>query len=115
MFTRLLGFALFFTTSVAMAAPFPIPTREMVYDTTHGLWLMPDEFSMYIRPADVVVMGEQHATSANKNDAGIQIHHGNQTVLLDLLSQRGLMPSVGMEFFDYTRQNSVDLFLSRQV
>jgi uncharacterized iron-regulated protein len=52
-----------------------------------------------VQPGDVVVLGEEHGTS---------VQPGQQLAVMQALRARGLKVSVGMEFFDETRQELVD-------
>jgi uncharacterized iron-regulated protein len=112
---RSIFLALLFCGQAAFAMPDTAPSSEMIYDSANGQWLSPDEFAITILPGDVLVMGEQHATKDNAGDAGIQIQHANQMIMIDFLRYRGLMTSVGMEFLEYPFQKSVDRFLDGEI
>jgi len=65
---------------------------------------------------DIIVLGEEHATTDNAQDPQTFIHHDNQLRLIqslqDLAEAQGLTMSVGMEFLTYTYQSFVDLYLA---
>ncbi len=107
----ILGLAVSLSGQFAFASP-PEPKQEMIYDTRNQMWLNPDELAMTFQMGDTVILGEQHATDGNKDQDGVKIHHGNQVLLIDFMRQRALPTSVGMEFFEYTKQATVDQYLN---
>lgn len=96
----------------AMASPYATPSAEMIYDTKNKMWLYVDQFATTLAPGDTLVMGEKHVTESNKTDASIQIEHFNQVLILNMLRQRRITTSVGMEFLEYPFQASVDDYLA---
>lgn len=97
------------------AIPYTTPSAEMIYDTKNKMWFHVDQFAITLAPGDTLIMGEKHATEANKGDAGIQIEHANQVLILNMLRQRRLSASVGMEFLEYPFQPAVDDFLANKM
>lgn len=97
------------------AVPYTTPSAEAIYDTVNKTWFHVDQFAITLNPGQTLIIGERHATESNKGDAGIQIEHANQVLLLNMLRQRRIGASVGMEFLEYTNQPIVDDFLADKI
>jgi uncharacterized iron-regulated protein len=59
-----------------------------------------------IKPGQVVVLGEQHGTS---------VQAAQQLQVLETIKNSGHLISLGMEFFDYTKQSFVDRYQAGQL
>jgi uncharacterized iron-regulated protein len=77
-------------------------TASGLYDGATGQALSLERALAAVRPGHVVVVSEQHDLSD---------HHVNQLAVLLTLRKLGLNVSVGMEFFFYPDQPSVDRFV----
>ena len=76
--------------------------NEGIWSSRASRWLTLEEMRAEVVDGDVLVLGEQHAA-----DASSPQHHINQARLLKILPR----VSLGMEFFEYPRQATVDNFL----
>ncbi len=59
-----------------------------------------------VRPGQVIIIGEEHGTREQANQ---------QVQVMQKLRDFGLKVSVGMEFFDFTQQKTVDLYRTGQI
>lgn len=103
--TLLLFVALGLSTFVHAA---DLPKNEKIWNTRTHAWLTIQEWrEREIAAGDVLVIGEEHAVDGNLSE---KIHHANQVRLMAAIAEAHPL-SLGMEFFDYPRQNLVDRYV----
>lgn len=108
---------MFFTLLMALsfdvhAVTTDLPKNEMIWSTADQVWLTLQEFrEANVQAGDVLVLGEQHALGESPSE---KIHHGNQHRLLFELARQHRV-SLGMEFFDYPKQDIVDQYVWGQL
>ena len=66
----------------------------------------PQEIIEQVKPGSILILGENH---------GIATHRDQHVLLLNMLHEKGLKVSVGLEFLNYTDQAFVDQYLSDQL
>ncbi len=66
----------------------------------------PQEIIASVLPGSILILGENH---------GIATHRDQHVLLLNLLREKGMKISVGLEFLNYTDQAFVDQYLSDQL
>jgi uncharacterized iron-regulated protein len=85
------------------------PVNEKIWSTRDARWLTLAEWrAKSVQAGDVVVLGEQHAVGDTPSE---RVHHANQLRLLEEISLT-LPVSLGMEFFDYQKQNVIDQYVA---
>lgn len=92
-------------------AQIALPENESIWSNKSQSWMSLEQFRAEIAPGDVLVMGEQHAIDESLSN---RVHHSNQLRLLQSLSMAQKV-SLGMEFFTYTAQNALDLYVMGQM
>lgn len=89
-----------------------LPKQENIWSTRDARWLTLSEWrEQAVQAGDVIVLGEQHAVGQTLSE---RVHHANQLRLMEEVS-RVHSVSLGMEFFDYLKQDTLDLYLNGQL
>jgi uncharacterized iron-regulated protein len=86
-----------------------LPKNEKIWSTRDARWLTLAEWRrLEIQGGDVLVLGEQHAVGDSLSE---RVHQSNQ---LRLMTEVALdwRVSLGMEFFEYPKQDVVDRYTS---
>ena len=87
--------------------------QEAIWDAKARKFISLMEFQA--NAGDIVVLGEDHASIENAGEPETYIHHYNQMRLIAQLqseaSTQAATVSVGIEFFAYTFQSEVDLYV----
>lgn len=93
----------------AIAAAVQLPKNEKIWSTRDARWLTLAEWRQSkIQGGDILVLGEQHAVGDSLSE---RIHQSNQLRLMTELAL-GWRVWLGMEFFEYPKQDVVDRYLS---
>ncbi|NJL24412.1 MAG: ChaN family lipoprotein [Calothrix sp. SM1_5_4] len=96
--------------TVLFAAIGAFANAELIWDTQRQTRLTLEEFLKDRQAGEILVLGEIHANSENKDEPDTRVHHTNQARMIAGLGQFSPV-SVGMEFLTYTFQDTVDNYL----
>src|SRR5690606_17288551 len=85
---------------------FASQTRAQLFNGDTGQPAPMNDLLSRVNPGTVVLISEMH---------GHEPHHVNQRELLVMMAGASFPISVGMEFFDYTRQTLIDQYVQNQI
>lgn len=88
-----------------------MPAQESIWDVRNQTWIQLSDLAAQIHAGDIVVVGEQHAVDESLS---AQVHHGNQLRLMQEIGKTSKI-SLGMEFFNYTDQSTIDSYLDGEL
>lgn len=107
MIRGLIAFMLVVTANIS-AGDSLAPKVEKIWSQRTARWLSLEEFGTEISLGDTLVIGEIHGTNQDSS----RLHHANQVRLIRAL---GPGTTVGMEFFEYPLQPTVEAYLHHQI
>lgn len=97
-----------FTTDANAISPDASIWDNSIFATKSKRFLTLQEFVANLNPGELIYIGETHDS---------QWQHSRQVALLEAVTQAksAVKISVGMEFFEYTKQNIVNSFLNKEL